>query len=92
MLRTLMLASCCLSLIGCAGTRFEWAQAKAVRVGMTTEEVENLLGKPHTVHSRADGSQTWIWSGANGLLGSVQAVSFPVKDGRVTSVPVIPFD
>lgn len=78
-------------LTGCAGTSFQWEQAKAVRVGMTTTEVEALLGKPYMVQTRGDGVQVWTWSQANGLTGNARAVSFPMRDGRVVGTPEIPF-
>lgn len=79
------------TLSGCAGTLFNWEQARAVRVGMTTQEVEAVLGKPYLVTTQGDGSQMWVWSQANGFTGESRVVSFPVRDGRVVGVPEIPF-
>ena len=79
------------TLAGCAGTSFGWEQARAVRVGMTTQEVEAVLGKPYIVQSLANGTQTWIWSHGNGITGETRMVSFPVRDGRVIGTPEIPF-
>lgn len=79
------------TLAGCAGTSFGWEQARAVRVGMTTQEVEAVLGKPYMVQSRGDGTQSWVWSHGNGITGAARAVSFPVRDGRVIGTPDIPF-
>lgn len=76
-----------LSLAGCAGTQFDWKDAKAVRIGSTQDELTALLGKPYMVKTAANGEQTWIWS-YSGLDGT-KLVSYGLKDGRVTVVPTI---
>jgi hypothetical protein len=75
-----------IALAGCAGTQFEWSQAKQVQVGTTETELVALLGKPYMVKTQGD-SQTWIWSYANGLSGQHGVVSFGMKDGRLALVP-----
>lgn len=75
--------------IGCAGTRFSFDSARQVRVGMTEAEVTKIMGRPYSVNSRGD-VQVWIWSQANGFTGAHQSVSFPMRDGKVESVPKIP--
>lgn len=76
-----------LSLTGCAGTPFDWQDAKAVRIGSTQAELVSLLGKPYMVKTAANGEQTWIWS-YSGLDGT-KLVAYGLKDGRVTVVPTI---
>jgi outer membrane protein assembly factor BamE (lipoprotein component of BamABCDE complex) len=75
-----------LSLAGCAGTPFDWKDAKAVRVGSSKDELVSLLGKPYMVKTQGD-SETWIWS-YSGLDGT-KLVAYGLKDGRVTVVPTI---
>lgn len=77
------------ALTGCAGSPFTFDQARQVRLGMSEQQVTEIMGRPYQVVSRAE-DQTWIWSHANGLTGASQVISFKMKDGKVTEVPVIP--
>jgi len=77
------------SLSGCAGTNFSYDEARKVKVGMTEEEVTQIMGPPYSVVSRADG-QMWVWSHANGMTGSSRVISFRMVDGKVVEVPTIP--
>ncbi|MBC3345451.1 outer membrane protein assembly factor BamE [Pseudomonas sp. SWRI196] len=78
-----------LVLAGCAGTNFSYDDARKVKVGMTEDEVTQIMGPPYSVVSRADG-QMWIWSHANGMSGASRVISFRMVDGKVVEVPVIP--
>ncbi|WP_335944431.1 hypothetical protein [Pseudomonas sp. G166] len=78
-----------LVLSGCAGTNFSYDDARKVKVGMTEDEVTQIMGPPYSVVSRADG-QMWIWSHANGMSGASRVISFRMVDGKVVEVPVIP--
>ncbi|WP_420233312.1 hypothetical protein ACN079_02045 [Pseudomonas sp. ABY48] len=78
-----------LVLSGCAGTNFSYDDARKVKVGMTEDEVTQIMGPPYSVVSRADG-QMWIWSHANGMSGASRVISFRMMDGKVVEVPVIP--
>lgn len=78
-----------LSLSGCAGTDFSYDEARKVQLGMTEDQVVQLMGPPYSVVSRADG-QMWVWSHANGMTGASRVVSFKMKDGKVIEVPPIP--
>ncbi|MES2116822.1 MAG: hypothetical protein V4578_16795 [Pseudomonadota bacterium] len=73
---------------GCAGTRFSWDQARMVKVGMTEAELTSLMGRPYMVSTKGD-VQLWIWSEASAFGGS-RSVSFPMKAGKVSSLPTIP--
>ncbi|MBJ2345588.1 MULTISPECIES: outer membrane protein assembly factor BamE domain-containing protein [Pseudomonas] len=84
----LLLASL-ITLSGCAGTDFSYDEARKVQVGMTEEQVVQLMGPPYSVVSRADG-QMWVWSHANGVTGASRVISFKIKDGKVVEVPPIP--
>lgn len=77
------------TLSGCAGTDFSYEEARKVQVGMTEDQVVQIMGPPYSVVSRADG-QMWVWSHANGMTGASRVVSFRMKDGRVVEVPTIP--
>lgn len=46
-------------LAACAGTKFDWEQTRAVRAGMTADELQQRMGKPYAVTTR--GNQT-IWT------------------------------
>jgi hypothetical protein len=83
--RIATLLAAALLLAACAGTRFEWSQAKKVQIGTTEAELMELLGKPYLIRTRND-VQVWVWSYADGL-GGRGVVSFELKDGRVTVVP-----
>lgn len=78
-----------LMVVGCAGSKFSFADARRVRAGMTTAEVQAIMGKPYMVSSR-EGKEIWIWSHANGLTGSHQSISFVFTQGVLESVPKIP--
>lgn len=76
-------------LSGCAGTSFSYDEARKVQVGMTEDQVTQIMGPPYSVVSRADG-QMWIWSHANGMTGASRVISFRMLDGKVVEVPTIP--
>lgn len=78
------------ALLGCAGTRFAFSEARKITVGMTESELVTRMGKPYMVRAGADGTQVWIWSQANGFTGAAQSVSFILRDGKVASLPKIP--
>jgi len=78
-----------LALSGCAGTSFSYDDARKVQIGMTEEQVTQIMGPPYSVVSRADG-QMWIWSHANGMTGASRVISFRLMDGKVVEVPTIP--
>ncbi|MBK5400513.1 outer membrane protein assembly factor BamE [Pseudomonas sp. TH39(2020)] len=78
-----------LVLSGCAGTDFSYDEARKVKIGMTEDQVTQIMGPPYSVVSRADG-QMWIWSHANGMTGASRVISFRMVDGKVVEVPPIP--
>lgn len=81
-----LLAAC---LAGCAGTKFDFDQARQVKVGMTKQEVETLMGRPYMVTTKGE-QELWTWSYANGMTGTSRAVTFTFKDDKVVGVPKIP--
>ena len=82
-------ATLVLVLSGCAGTSFSYDNARKVQVGMTEDQVTQIMGPPYSVVSRADG-QMWVWSHANGMTGASRVISFRMLDGKVVEVPPIP--
>ncbi len=76
-------------LSGCAGTSFSYDDARKVQVGMTEDQVTQIMGPPYSVVSRADG-QMWVWSHANGMTGASRVISFKMLDGKVVEIPPIP--
>jgi len=75
-------------LCGCAGTRFSFDQARQIKVGMTTNQVEQIMGNPYTV-ATSQNTTIWCYSYATGL-GNSKSVSFIIVDGKVSQVPTIP--
>lgn len=76
-------------LAGCAGTSFNWDQARQIRPGMTESELEQLMGRPYLVRSGPEG-HTWVWSYASALTSDVKSVSVVLREGRVVSAPDVP--
>ncbi|RYF76819.1 MAG: outer membrane protein assembly factor BamE [Comamonadaceae bacterium] len=85
-----LIASATLFLAACAGTAFDWENARKLQLGMTEKEVTDLMGAPYSVRSVNDGTQTWVWSFANGMTGSSRVVSAVFRDGKVITVPSVP--
>ncbi|CAM3898097.1 hypothetical protein CCOS865_02195 [Pseudomonas reidholzensis] len=75
-------------LAGCAGTPFTFGQASQVKVGMTEDQLYEIMGNPYMVTSREEG-QMWIYSHATAFSGA-KSLSFETRDGKVTKVPYIP--
>lgn len=76
-------------LAGCAGTNFNWNNARQIKEGMSEQQVLSLLGKPNMTTSTPNGL-IYVWSFANGFTGSARSVSVIMKDGVVVSAPSIP--
>lgn len=72
----------------CAGTPFQWDNARRLREGMTEQEVTALLGAPYLVKSEA-GRVVWVWSYADSFAG-VRTISVVFQGGRVIQAPEIP--
>ena len=83
----------CLLLTACAtaGTKFDFYQARQLKVGMTEQEVTQIMGKPMSVTARGP-DQIWVWSYAKAVAFSIdsQSVSVIFRDHRVIEVPTIP--
>nr|DAS44423.1 MAG TPA: SmpA / OmlA family [Bacteriophage sp.] len=76
-------------LAGCAGTNFNWNNARQIKEGMSEQQVLTLLGKPNMTTSTPNGL-IYVWSFANGFTGTARSVSVIMKDGVVVSAPSIP--
>lgn len=70
----LLLAAALAVLAGCAGTPFTFGQASQVKVGMTEDQLYEIMGNPYMVTSKGD-SQMWIYSHATAFSGA-KTVSF----------------
>ena len=60
-------AATALSLVGCASTSPQPSaaaaqQEKELKVGMSKQEVESMLGKPASVSTSSDGNATWSYT------------------------------
>lgn len=77
-----------LLLSACAGTQFDWANARQIKTGMTEQDVTAIMGAPYLVKSQ-NGAITWVWSYADAFSGS-KAVSVVFVDGKVSEPPPIP--
>jgi len=67
---------------GCAGSDFQWSQARQVQPGMTEDQVSSLMGQPTSVRTQSDGV-TWSWAHLDPRVDSARAVSVGFRDGRV---------
>jgi SmpA / OmlA family len=87
MKRLLVLGAAAL-LAACAGTSFDWSQARQIQPGMTEAEVTKVMGKPYSVTSSAKGL-IWVWA-YTGSFSGTRTMSVVFRDGKVVSAPVIP--
>ncbi|KJH75328.1 outer membrane protein assembly factor BamE domain-containing protein [Pseudomonas sp. ES3-33] len=83
-----LIIAAALLLAACAGTPFTFGQANKVKIGMTEDQVYEIMGNPYSVVSKPD-SQMWVWSHAT-AFGGAKSVSFEFKDGKVATLPTIP--
>ena len=84
----IIIAALCLCLGGCYGTRFSYDEARQVQVGMTDEQVIDIMGNPYQIRSQLNGEQ-WLYHYVNGFTMGSKSVSFWIKDGKVTVIPNI---
>lgn len=79
-------------LSGCmsVGTKIDWNNARQVKDGMTKEQVVKLMGQPHTVAARADGSQRFVWVYVSTFSGSQTAALDFDAEGRVKKAFTVP--
>jgi hypothetical protein len=78
----------CLLLMACAGTAFKWDDARRLQVGMTTSEVESLIGKPNQISVSGDVVRyVWVWVN---LYTGTRTLRVDFKDDKVIAVPPIP--
>ena len=84
MKRTFLAFIVALAVTGCTGTFFYVNQTRSVQVGMTEQQLTDILGKPEVVTKRSDGSQVWVYSFNLGV--DATSASYLVKDGKVIEV------
>lgn len=87
-MRLALAALALLAAIGCAGTPFDWQAARQIKVGMTEQQVEAIMGAPYLIKSAPEGT-TWVWSYAN-LASQVRTYSVTLNGGKVIAVPDLP--
>ena len=66
----------------CAGSDFQWSQARQIQPGMTEDQVSSLMGPPTSKLTQSDGV-TWNWAHLDPRVDSARAVSVGFRDGRV---------
>lgn len=80
-------------LSGCAtaGNKINWDNARAVKQGMTQQEVIALMGEPVKVASRDDGTTRYVWVYVNLWSGRNQSAALDFdQDGRVKKAFNVP--
>jgi hypothetical protein len=84
-------------MISCAsaGTYFYWDDVRALKVGMTKQEVVGKLGPPYqTTASKVENGvkekYTWSYARAGMTSTKSRAVTVIFLDGKVVSIPPIP--
>ena len=90
-MKTIIAALCLITLIcGCAGTYFTFDKAAQVKVGMTENEVNDIMGKPYGIATQGD-KTTWVYVFVDGIGGRQRNVSYVFNsEGQVVEVPRIP--
>ena len=71
-----------LAVTGCTNVG---SRTKSVQVGMTEQQLTEILGKPEVVTNRSDGTQVWVY--AFGPGSDATTASYVLKDGKVVSLP-----
>lgn len=77
---------------GCVsmGTDYDTAAVDRLEVGMTKQQVIEMLGQPNQVIDYADGSQRLVWVHSKGSMfgANARSVGLPFgPDGTLTDVP-----
>lgn len=87
---TLILGIALLAFAGCAGVNFDYADAKKIHAGMTTDEVVSTMkAKPNVTEVHGDETH-FVWAYGN-LLGQVKQVRVRFDStGHVIEAPVVP--
>jgi hypothetical protein len=74
---------------GCAGSDFQWDQARQIQRGMTEDQVSTLMGSPTGVTTQSYGV-VWNWAHLDPRTDSARAVSVVFRDGQVVSGAGVP--
>ncbi len=77
---------------GCVsiGTDYDVAAVDRLEVGMTKQQVIEMLGQPNQIVDYDDGSQRLVWVHSTGTAfgANARSVGLPFgSDGRLTDVP-----
>jgi outer membrane protein assembly factor BamE (lipoprotein component of BamABCDE complex) len=73
----------------CAGTPFNWSQARQIKPGMTVDEVTQLVGSPNNIKATGD-TIIYVWVFVNTMSGSTRTLRVDFKDGKAITAPPIP--
>lgn len=87
-MRRLLLVSIFSLLSACAGTQFDWDQARQVHEGQTEAQVTEIMGPPYLIKAQDD-KLIYVWSYVDAMMAS-RVVSVEFKDGKVVKAPPIP--
>lgn len=77
-----------LFIASCAGTPFNWDDARKITPGMNEQQLTDLMGRPYSVTARGD-KQIWVWVFTDAFMAS-KSVSVVMQDGKVIEAPPIP--
>ena len=75
-------------LCGCAGTNFSFDNARQIKPGMKSAEVQKRMGKPYMVTTQGN-QNIWVYSYVDAFFAT-KTVSFVFQDDQVVQVPRIP--
>jgi outer membrane protein assembly factor BamE (lipoprotein component of BamABCDE complex) len=84
MKRNLLALIVTLAEAGCTSTSSYVEHTRSVQVGMTEQQLTEILGKPDVITKRTDGSQVWVYAFDPWFHGAT--ASYVLKDGKVVSV------
>ena len=76
---------------GCMGTYFNNARVRQLQVGMTQQQVREIMGKPYSTIASADGTTKWVWAYGT-AVGYGRGASVIFRDGVAVSVPPVPVE
>jgi len=86
-----LIFSLAIALSACAGTPFQWSDARRIEAGMTKQQVTGLLGAPTRVATIPSDGTRYVWVWVNGLTASNRSLVIDFDStGRVIKAPPIP--
>lgn len=89
MKNALSLFALALLVSGCMGTYFNNARVRQLQVGMSQQQVREIMGKPYSTIASADGTTKWVWAYGT-AVGYGRGASVIFREGVAVSVPPVP--